>query len=109
MRFASRGGSRFKIDLRAKFRDQAERVSRERGLGFGAERDRDRRRRAGLFPAKRSKRSGAGVEPTERGVATPPVLKTGTQSRRLQRIRPKTAARAPVCAPVAVRRTATLS
>ena len=53
MRFASRGGSRFKIDLRAKFRDQAERVSRERGLGFGAERDRDRRRRAGLFPAKR--------------------------------------------------------
>jgi len=36
-------------------------------------------------------------------------LKTGTQSRRLQRIRPKTAAPAPVCAPVAVRRTATLS
>jgi hypothetical protein len=31
------GGPRFKIDLRATFHDQAERVARERGLGFGAE------------------------------------------------------------------------
>jgi hypothetical protein len=71
MQFAPRGGPRFKIDLRATFHDQAERVARERGLSFGAERDRYRRRRAGLFPTKRSKRSGAGVEPTERGAATP--------------------------------------
>jgi hypothetical protein len=77
MQFAPLGGPRFKIDLRATFHDQAERVARERGLGFGAERDRDLRRRSGSFPYKEVKTERRRSR-TDRawGCHAAPVLKT---------------------------------